>query len=521
MRKPVFRRPWKLVFGIVVIAFVLSSLAACYTIYAQQKQLANVSRYNLAWSASQAVNEVSRLHHALALSMIRLDADDVQLRYGITMNRVELLKAGEFGQFVRTQPRVSSAVEALNAALTQVGPLVDSLGKSPDAAAAVRQAHSLVTPLIPDLMGLAAAANRYSGEIIAQDQHALERVYGMTLGLIFCGLALLWIAITRNILASRANAAIRLLNKELRDASSREIEASQRSERHKEEASAARLAMLNAIASRFDKHVQGAVASVLAVSHALRSEAESVRALAEDAESGGETVASLTLTTAQDMNSVAEAAKALEGSIGGLRRELMEVSQAAQVAVSTVRESEEALNELTARAAHVGTIVTIIDDVASRTNLLALNASIEAARAGKAGAGFAVVANEVKRLANQTRVATGQINQLVGEMQSSLGLMTGSVTRVDSAVGTVNGVTLTISATMNEQAIATGDIAATVKNAAVRMHSTAERTTDLVHQIQRTSSSSDVMLGETAALSDSSNDLHARVAAFAFELQSV
>ena len=523
MRQSVsMRRLWNLTFGAIVAAFVTSSVIVSYTIYERQKSLANAASYNLAWSASQSVNELGRLLHSLAVSMAHADVDDVQLRYGIALNRLGLLKSGEFARFTQNQPTASAAVDALDTVVAVVGPLIDALGQPSTAdGAKIAQAHAALEPIIPRLVGLAAAANRYSGELIARDQAELVRLYWLTFGLIVCGIALLWMAIARNQMLGRAHDAVRLLNDKLRSTTTREIEIMQEGERQKQTAAAAQIAILSSIANGFDKHVQSAVTSVLAVSQALRLEAESVRSLAEDAETGGEAVASLTLRTAQDMQSVAEAATSLTASIGVLRRQLLDVAAAAQVAVATVRESEDALGRVTASATRVGTIVSIIDGIAGRTNLLALNASIEAARAGAAGAGFAVVATEVKRLASQTRVATSEINQLVGEMQGSLGAMTGSVQRVDGAVGTVSTVTLTISATMNEQAAATGSIAETVQTAATRMHDTAKRTTSLVHQIQRTSCSSDVMLAETASLKASSNDLYLKATAFAEELQAV
>ena len=72
------------------------------------------------------------------------------------------------------------------------------------------------------------------------------------------------------------------------------------------------------------------------------------------------------------------------------------------------------------RASNIGTVVTTINKVAEQTNLLSLNAAIEAEKAGEYGLGFSVIAREIRRLADQTAIATLDIERIVGEMQSSV-----------------------------------------------------------------------------------------------------
>ena len=158
----------------------------------------------------------------------------------------------------------------------------------------------------------------------------------------------------------------------------------------------------------------------------------------------------------------------LVSALDHVASETQQSSSVTGQAVADTREVTASMAVLAEAAGRIGSIVTLIQQIATKTNLLALNATIEAARAGAAGRGFAVVAGEVKSLAHQTASATGEISTQIAQVQSAADSCVRHVNSISLTIARLEQSSASIARTVQEQSTATNDMASDTREAATR-----------------------------------------------------
>ncbi|WP_371124299.1 MULTISPECIES: methyl-accepting chemotaxis protein [Pseudomonas] len=207
---------------------------------------------------------------------------------------------------------------------------------------------------------------------------------------------------------------------------------------------------------------------------------------------------------ARNAEEASEAAVAADRQARDGERVVNEAIAQIERLASAVGNSSEAMGALKQESDKIGSVLDVIKSVAEQTNLLALNAAIEAARAGEAGRGFAVVADEVRSLAQRTQKSTEEIEALIAGLQSgtqqattvmdsSRELSTSSVELTRRAGGSLESITKTVSAiqAMNQQIAA----------AAEEQSATAEEINRSIINVRDVSEQTSAASEETAASS--------------------
>jgi methyl-accepting chemotaxis protein len=283
---------------------------------------------------------------------------------------------------------------------------------------------------------------------------------------------------------------------------------------NEQRAAAQRKADMHKLADEFQAAVGAIVDTVSSASTELEAAAGTLTRTAEVTQELSGTVAAASEQASANVQSVASSTEEMTSSVNEISRQVQESSKIAVEAVRQAQQTDVRINQLSQAAGRIGDVVKLITAIAEQTNLLALNATIEAARAGEAGRGFAVVASEVKQLASQTAKATDEISTQIAGMQTATQDSVAAIKEIGGTIGRISEIASTIAAAVEEQGAATQEIARNVGEAAKGTQQVAANITDVNRGAGETGSASAQVLSSAQSLSSESNHLKAEVEKF-------
>ena len=268
------------------------------------------------------------------------------------------------------------------------------------------------------------------------------------------------------------------------------------------------------LADKFESSVGAIIGTVSSASTELQHTAQSMSSTAEETSSKSSMVASASEEASTNVQTVASSTEELTASIAEISRQISESNSIAKRAEEDAVSANEDVQGLSQAARTIGDVVGLISDIAEQTNLLALNATIEAARAGEAGKGFAVVASEVKSLANQTAKATEEISSQVENMQTATGNTVEAIQKISEVIKQISDNSTSIASAVEQQNAATREISRNVQEAASGTQGVATNIASVQKAAEETGASSSQVLSAAGELSQQSETLRGEVETF-------
>ena len=279
-------------------------------------------------------------------------------------------------------------------------------------------------------------------------------------------------------------------------------------------------AAMNKLADSFDERTSTVIMSLTSASQQMQQAAEKMTDASERTSEISSAVAAAATQADANVQTVAAATEELTASAQEIAQQINRVATMASNASSEAENTSKEVKNLQDMAVSIGEVVGAIKDIAEQTNLLALNATIEAARAGEAGKGFAVVADEVKKLANETARKTEEIDERVTRIQNAINSSVSAMDNIIRNVKNIDEATASVTAAVEEQNAATGEIGRNVAEASTGTQQVSQNIVTVQENAYETGETSKTVLVAAGELAKLSVELRAQVSGFLDEIRS-
>jgi methyl-accepting chemotaxis protein len=251
-----------------------------------------------------------------------------------------------------------------------------------------------------------------------------------------------------------------------------------------------------------------------ASSEELSATSTQIAAAAEETSAQAGTVSQAAERVDANIATVAASSEQMGASIREISANSSEAARVAAEAVEVAAATTDTIGKLGESSAEISNVVKVITAIAEQTNLLALNATIEAARAGEAGKGFAVVASEVKDLAQETARATGDISQRVETIQTNTVGAVAAIQQITTVIARISDFQTTIASAVEEQTATTAEVARNISDAASGARDINENVAGVAQAAQTTATSVTEAQAATEELARMSSNMQRLVGQF-------
>lgn len=265
---------------------------------------------------------------------------------------------------------------------------------------------------------------------------------------------------------------------------------------------------------RFQQDITALTAALSEMARKVEAVAGTLSERARQTGSDAVTVAGATAQTLAGLQELGDRGHALAATMAKIVDDGSRARAVRGDAYRKIKQASDRATALKSASQSIEQMLALIIDMASRTNMLALNAGIEAARAGDAGRGFAVVASEVKVLANQTRIAAGDITQYVDRIRDIVGQVAAGFNEVEKAIDANNGFSDAIDKAVDGQSATTLMIASYVEQAVFAGREIDARVREIGHGATAVGDGAQSLGKLSAGLTDAALSLHQRAQRF-------